>query len=425
MLLAGITAFAVFAVVDVMIVEGNLAQVLTIRVVATVIALFFWGWFCITDTPDKREALIGAIGLVFVIANLIIIMGSAPPIADLLPFSISMILAFGFGLVAPRFRTSVWTALTAYGLYWASVPFSQTSTASIATNAHFLSLSTFAALAGTFVREKLEREQANAQHRLSVLNAKLIDADLAKDRLLASVSHELRTPVNAIGGFSEVMQQGIFGPVEPSRYRSYIDDIHYSAGLLKTSIDDLLEVSRLGVQKIAWKESVESLSRTVASSVAICQADAQEAGVSIDFMPVDKSISVETDQQRLMQTLINIIANAIKFSHRGSEVNVRVESPEDGGIVIKVTDTGCGIAPKDLGLIREPFGQVHTDQYNTRKGGLGLGLTIASGFIDKMEGCLDIDSVLGKGTTVSIKLPQHRIVRKPRPTSRVERAVSA
>jgi signal transduction histidine kinase len=343
----------------------------------------------------------------------------------MLPFSIAMILAFGYGMLAPSFHTSLWTGLTAYVLYWITVSFTQISVASLVTNAHFLTLSIFAVLVGTFVREKLEREGANAQHELAKVNGELIEAGLAKDRLLASVSHELRTPVNAIAGFSEIMQQGLFGQVEPARYRSYVDDIQTSALLLKTGIDDLLDVSRLGVQKIAWEDSLTPVADIVSDSVAFCQADATEAGITITLEPDLTSAAVRTDRQRLAQTLVNVIVNAIKFSGRGSEVRVGAQLDDAGGVIVTISDTGCGIAPDDLARIREPFGQVHSDQYSARKRGLGLGLAIATGFMERMDGRLDIESVPGKGTIVSIILPPDRVGPCAEKGRRSDRALSA
>jgi len=420
MLLAGIFAFAVFCVVDVLIVEERLPQVLAIRFGATGIALGLWVFFCTDRTPAMREAIIGIMGLVTIGGNLAIITVAGPPIADLLPFAVSMIMAFGVGLVAPRLRTAVWTGSIAYLLYWTVIPFSNSSFASIATNAHFLSLSVFAALVGTFVREKLEREQAFAKRRLLVLNERAVEMSLAKDRLLASVSHELRTPINAISGFSEVMQKQLFGPVEPDRYREYVDDINFSARLLRTGIDDLLEVSRIGMQKVAWQDETVQLPRIIEGSVAICGSDARIQGVRLLLGHVGTDLTVRVDPQRLTQTLVNVIANAVKFSSHGQEVRVATRRTAEDGIAIVVTDTGCGIDPNDLEHIREPFRQAHADHYSSQKGGLGLGLSIANGFVEMMEGRLDIESVEGEGTVVSIVLPPHRLG-KTSPPSKANR----
>lgn len=427
MLLAGIFAFWIFFVIDLVIVEENLAQVLTIRFVATALALGLWLWFCTDQTPAMREALIGMTGLVTIGANLVMMTVAGSPTADLLPFAISMILAFGFGLVAPRFHTAVWVGLISYVAYWSVLPFTNTSLASILTNAHFLSLSVFAALVGTFVREKLEREQSFANRRLKELNAEAREANEAKGRLLASVSHELRTPVNAIVGFSEVMQQGLFGPIEPARYRAYVDDIHLSARLLKTGINDLLEVSRVGAQEIAWHDAVTPISFIVESSIATCDHDAREAGIRLLFSSCEGYPLVLTDPLRLTQVLVNLLTNAVKFSEPGAAVDVTVRKSADGGAVIAVIDTGCGIAAEDIDRVREPFAQGHLDQYSAHKGGLGLGLSIANSFVEKMDARLDIDSAPGVGTTMSIIIPPHRIVTSediPEP-ARPSRAKSA
>lgn len=410
MLLAGIFAFWIFIVVDLLIATHNLQVILTIRCVTTVAILGLYVLFCRNRaSPMQREAILGVTGIVTVLANLIMAGVAGPPLADVLPFSLGMIMAFGVGLVSPRFVTTVWAGLVGYALFWISVPFLQSSFAAIITNAHFLTISIFAALVGTFAREKLEREHADSTRRLIALNLTATEAGLAKDRLLASVSHELRTPVNAIVGFSEVMRQGMFGAVEPPRYRQYVDDIGFSAQLLRTGIDDLLEVSRLGAQKFAWQDTHSSLAQIVEASVALCDQVARNAEVKLRLVPGNGQIVIRTDPQRLTQVLVNVITNATKFSDRGGLVVVEIREMPDRGVRVTIADTGCGIAPEDLDRIREPFAQGHTDHYSAHKGGLGLGLSIANTLMQKMDGRLDIESHPGEGTIVSIVLPSHRI----------------
>lgn len=411
MILAGIFAFWIFIVVDILLVEDALRTVLAIRCAATAVALGLWALFCRKRaTPSQREAILGGVGIVTVVANLVMASVAGPPLADVLPFSLGMIMAFGVGLASPRFMTAAWAGLLGYALFWVSIPFLQSSFATVVTNVHFLTISVFAALVGTFAREKLEREHADTTRRLTVLNEKATEAGRAKDRLLASVSHELRTPVNAIVGFSEVMQQGMFGPVEPPRYRQYVDDIGFSAHLLRTGIDDLLEVSRLGAQKVAWQDAHTPLTRIVEGSVALCDQAAGKAGVTLVSVSSGKDDAiVRTDPFRLTQVLVNVITNAVKFSDRGGLVHIEVRETPDQGAGVTVTDSGCGIAPGDLDRVREPFAQGHTDQYSAHRGGLGLGLSIATTLMEKMEGRLEIRSDLGEGTTVSIILPPQRI----------------
>ena len=429
MVLAGIFFFWTYIFIEMMIVEETLSIIIVIRCIATAVLLGLWAMFRRRQaTPMQREALLGIIGLITVVANLIISSVAGPPLADTLPFVVSMTVAFGVGLISPRFYTTVWSGLTGYALYWISIPFLNASFASVVTNAYFLAFSIFAALFGTFLREKLEREHADTTRRLIALNEKAAEDALAKDRLLASVSHELRTPVNAIVGFSEVMQQGMFGTIEPPRYRRYVDDIRFSAQLLRTGIDDLLEVARLGEQKLAWREAHTSLVRIVEDSVALCDQAAVKAGIRIVMVRDGAGdVIVTTDPFRLTQVLVNVINNAVKFSDPGGHVTIRLARQADRGASVAITDEGCGIAPGDIDRIREPFAQGHTDHHSAHQGGLGLGLSIAGTLMEKMDGRFDIESDLGKGTTVSVILPPHRITEArvtPRPNAapRAERA---
>ena len=421
MFLAGIVAFAVFFVVEIVLVTNDLPLVLAIRFGATALVLLLWILFCGDRTPGMREALIAMAGIVTVIANLLIIDIAGPPLADVLPFALPMIMAVGVGLLAPRFRTSIWTGLAIYALYWISVPFSESSFAAIAANAHFMSLSLFAALVGTFLREKIEREQSITNRHLASLHEQAYEAGLVKDRLLASVSHELRTPINAIAGFSEIMKKGLFGTIEPQRYRDYVGDIYFSARLLKAGIDDLLEVSRIEMHQIDWDETVTPFSQIVGASVSMCEGNARKAGIALSPVPSHLTTAIRTDHQRLTQALANIIDNAIKFSEHGSTVRVDADSTGDGGFVIRVQDSGRGIPPDHLERVREPFAQVHFDHHRSHEGGLGLGLSIARGFIEKMDGRLTIDSQMDIGTTVSIHIPPHRISRSSKgPPTRIK-----
>lgn len=409
MIFAGVFAFFMFFIIDILILTDDLWPVLTVRFATSVVGLGLWALFCVKQSPVASEVIMGMLGVVTIGANLVIMTIAEPPMADLLPFAVSVILAFGVGLLAPRFRSAFCVTIFCYVFYWMVLPFSNTSFASSLANGHFLSISVFAALVGTFAREKLEREQAIDKRKYALLNERAVEMSLSKDRLLASVSHELRTPVNAIMGFSEVMQKEIFGPVEPKRYRSYIDDIHFSAVLLRTGIDDLLDVSRIVVNKVAWQDAITPLSLIVSRSVTLCKNDAQEAGVTLTLSSCDSDPTIHADPHRLTQALVNLIVNAIKFSERGGTVRIDTRLAQDGSVVIGVADDGCGIAPADLDRIREPFAQAHSDQYSTHRGGLGLGLAIASGFIDRMEGKLGIESTPGAGTTVSILIPSHRV----------------
>ncbi len=406
---AGILAFAGFFVVDQLIAGDELGLILTIRFVTCALMFVAWVMFCANPSPAVSERIIFVYCLIAVLSNILMSTLYSAPGADYMPFSLSLLLAFGVGLIVPRFRSMAVLCIIGYFLYFASVPFSETSIGALAVNTHFFSLSVFAALVGSFAREKQEREQAQVEAKLAAASEEAIEANLSKDYLLANVSHELRTPVNAIAGFTEVMQRELFGPIHPPRYREYIDDVHRSAALLKSEISDLLDVSRLETGKMSWDEAHHTLEDVIATAVSILTIEAQEREIVLSYQQRRQKTEALTDPQRLTQALLNVISNSIKFSPPGSAIHIVGGLEADGGYAITVTDKGCGIASKYLDSVLEPFGQAHADSYSARKGGLGLGLAIANSIMHKMDGSIEIASEVDAGTMVTMRIPEARL----------------
>lgn len=409
MLFTGAVIFALFGVSDYFIAGAKLSQTLTIRFTTSALALAVCAVFCTRQTPQTRELLICCYGGVLLGGNILMTIVSDARAADILPFCLPVLMTFGTILLIPRFRSITFITVLGCIVYLSALPFTPTSTGTTVVNGIFLALSACACLVASFTREKLEREQALTALRLGALNEKAIEANNAKDRLLANVSHELRTPINAIAGFSDVMKNRVHGEITPSRYADYVDDIHFSAILLKTNIDDLLDLSRIHLGKTGWSERACSLADVIATAISICKVEARTNGVTLDYVTDGIETGMMTDPDRLAQAIINIVVNAIKFSARGDTVKIDCRRVA-GGYSIAVTDQGCGIGSDFLDKVREPFGQVAANSFNAGKGGLGLGLPIANGFIAKSGGRLDIDSELGKGTTITITFPAHRLI---------------
>lgn len=252
------------------------------------------------------------------------------------------------------------------------------------------------------IADQLEIERNEAM----VLRNAAIEANNAKSMLLANVSHELRTPMNAICGFSDVMVSEVFGPVHPPRYAEYVEGIHNSARLLLNNIEDLLDVSSLEVDKFGWRtlefNPVEAVERAVSMSRA--SAPTRQVDLSIKLSQ-DKAATIQGDPERLGQAIINLVGNAIKFSHDEAAVGVTIEETDHAQIAIRVEDKGCGIAPENIDSILKPFAQVNANRYHATEGGLGLGLAITREIIRRFDGELRIDSQLEEGTTFSILLP--------------------
>ncbi len=233
-------------------------------------------------------------------------------------------------------------------------------------------------------------------------------ANRAKSSFLAAMSHELRTPLNAVIGFSEMLMLETFGPLGNARYQGYAKDIHGSGTHLLALINDILDLSRIDAGEMRLDEDVLSLEDVVGQSLRFVAQQAEAGGVALDASFESGLPPVRADQRRLKQALINLLANAVKFTAGGGHVSVRAVR-SDGGIAIAVADTGIGIAPADIPRALERFGQV--DSTLARKyEGAGLGLPLAKQFMELHGGTLRLESTLNVGTTVTITLPASRIV---------------
>ena len=408
--------FMVFGILDPFMAGDAAVNVMIVRIVTVFTMMLIWLRFLKSSCFRMRERWILLFGITVATGMIVISIIAAPPAADFYPFTFGVIMVFGHCLVVPRFHTIAALCFGSYVGYWASVPWSQTSMEAICANAFLMSVITLSVVIGAFTREKLERQTGIAAADLSrarqealALRDQALEANRAKSHFLANVSHELRTPMNAIMGFSEIMRDGIFGEIQPRRYAEYVGNIHQSGGLLLSNINDLLDFSRIELDKLGWHESVFEIGSAIRTAIDTCAAGFQHD--LLHFEPGGPELPRFTlgDEARLTQALINIIGNAIKFSEPGEPIRVRVEGRAEGGLALVVADRGCGIPPDDLAVIREPFRQVSADSWSTKKGGLGLGLSISSDIARRFDAALLIESEVGTGTTVSIILPPARL----------------
>ena len=241
-------------------------------------------------------------------------------------------------------------------------------------------------------------------------------ANRSKTHFLAVMSHELRTPLNAILGYSEVMQSGLFGPVGSERYQGYVDAIHLSGRHLLGIIDDILEISRIELGVLELREEIEPVGDLVGRAAQILTNRAAEAGVALEFEVPPQLPHLRCDGRRVVQMLVNLAFNSIKFTKRGGRVTIAAR-PRDGGVDLAVRDTGTGIAPEDLARVWEPFGQAG-NAHTRPAGGVGLGLTITKALVEAHGGTVRLESQLYKGTTVTLSFPSGRCVQRDEPEVR-------
>ncbi len=232
-------------------------------------------------------------------------------------------------------------------------------------------------------------------------------ASQAKSDFLANMSHELRTPLNAIIGFSEMLDSGYFGTLN-SKQKERVHDIHMCGTHLLELINDILEFSKGEAGKLELKEEKIDLHALVGECVRFFGERARQQKVDlVDIVSRDLP-KLLADQRKVKQILINLISNAVKFSHEGGKVEIAARLTEDGRISMTVSDRGIGMAQEDIPKALSVFGQVHkTEGYE----GTGLGLPLCKVFTEMHGGKLRIESLKGVGTRVSVTMPESRTVR--------------
>jgi len=252
-------------------------------------------------------------------------------------------------------------------------------------------------------------EQQRAEEEIRRAKEAAEAASRAKTELLANMSHELRTPLNAIIGFSEIMQAGLFGPLGTAKYDGYVADIRHSAGHLLTVITDILDLAKIEANSFRLHEGIVAPREVIASALRLVKPRADDAGISLHYDHRHGDVAIKVDETALKRVLINLLANAVKFSEAGGSVVVSSEFDVCGGFAISVADQGIGMAPEEIPIALTPFRQVNSGLQRKYEG-TGLGLPIAKELVEMHGGTLTIESAPGTGTRVTILLPAARVM---------------
>ncbi|HKP23758.1 MAG TPA: ATP-binding protein [Dongiaceae bacterium] len=240
-------------------------------------------------------------------------------------------------------------------------------------------------------RRAIELEEA---HRKAEI------ASEAKSRFLATMSHELRTPLNAIIGFAELLLMREVEQVE--QRRGYIADIRNSGAHLLALINDILDYSKFEADHLPLNETVFDLRLFLNDGVRLVRAQAEAAGVTL-HRPVPPAIALKGDERRLRQCVVNLLANAIKFTPRGA-VTVSAVLTNPAGLEIRIADTGCGIPAGQLERVFEPSHQAE-NELSRATNGTGLGLPLSRKLAERHGGTRVLESAVGRGTTAILNLP--------------------
>jgi two-component system cell cycle sensor histidine kinase PleC len=227
-------------------------------------------------------------------------------------------------------------------------------------------------------------------------------ANRAKSEFLANISHELRTPLNAIIGFSEMIYQQLFGRIAQKKYIEYARDIQESGQYLLEVINDILDMSKIEAGRMALVMETFNIGEIAAETMRVVEQTARARNIRL-VTAGNQSLEIGGDRRALKQVLINLLANAVKFTPVGGEVTLRTYRYR-GSIRIAISDTGVGIPRHEIAKLGRPFEQVENQLTKGHKG-TGLGLAISRSILELHNGRLEIKSRVGEGTTVTCILP--------------------
>jgi two-component system cell cycle sensor histidine kinase PleC len=235
------------------------------------------------------------------------------------------------------------------------------------------------------------------------------EASRAKTRFLANMSHELRTPLNAILGFSDIMRNELFGPLGGRRYVQYAEDISRSGSHLLQLINDILDVAKIEAGAQRLEELVFDLPDVLEQCGQLMAVQARAVGVHLAVETSPRLPALRADATRFKQIVLNLVSNAVKFTPAGGRVRLVTDLEPDGALLLQVRDTGIGMKRDDIPRALEPFVQLENGAPRGDTG-TGLGLALVQTLVEAHGGTLEIDSMPGKGTVASVRLPRERLV---------------
>ena len=245
------------------------------------------------------------------------------------------------------------------------------------------------------------RRETETALRRAKENAEL--ANRAKSNFLAHMSHELRTPLNAILGFSEMIKERVFD-AQHERYVEYARLIHDSGSHLLRIIGDILDLSKIESDNMSLNPVKLDIREAVESVALVLGGVFDENEIVFVANVPDDCPPLVADARAVKQMLVNLLTNAAKFSPAGGRVEVQAVPEVDGGMLVRVVDTGIGVPEDKIPLAFEPFRQVGAD-LAVKGEGTGLGLPLVKSLIELHGGAIALESTVGEGTTVSLWFP--------------------
>jgi two-component system cell cycle sensor histidine kinase PleC len=255
-------------------------------------------------------------------------------------------------------------------------------------------------------RSALVDDLQNAKIESDRDRARAATAGRAKSQFLSNMNHELRTPMNAILGFSELIQHKSFGNAV-EKYAEYAGIIHASGKQLLGLIDDMLDLAKIEGGRLSLREASVDLKQIIVEAIETNEIAATEGQLSLVSNVARGFPRLSADERAMRQIVGNLLSNALKFTPPGGSITVFAQLEADGRPAFGVQDTGIGIAGEHQSTVFERFGKGRHD-VTTMDKGTGLGLAIVKGFAEAHDGDVQLESALGEGTRVTVYLPASR-----------------
>lgn len=234
-------------------------------------------------------------------------------------------------------------------------------------------------------------------------------ASNTKSEFLAKISHEIRTPLNAIIGFSELMAEERFGPIGNARYKDYLADINKSGRHVLDLVNDLLDISKIEAGKQELEFESVALNEAIGAAIAMVQPQANRNQIIVRSSLESTVPPVVADVRSIKQIVLNLLSNAIRFTHAGGQVIVSTSYTGDGAVLLRIRDSGIGMSEKELESALKPFQQV-TAVGRQRGDGTGLGLPLTKALVEANRAEFAISSEPGQGTRIDILFPPARVL---------------
>jgi two-component system, cell cycle sensor histidine kinase PleC len=415
-LLAGMGLYIVFGFLDALVGGVATGELLIIRY--AIVCPILLGIFCLTFSRSFFRIGQWALSAAMLSSGLGVVVMTAlmpPPFNSEYFAGIIMVVIYCGSLIRLKYRYSVMISIFLVLSYQVSaIWINPIPHQMLISNDFFLVMANAVGLFSGYVQELYIRRTYASRKIIemrseftTILLREADKANKAKNDFLANMSHELRTPLNAIIGFSDLIRRNVHGPINNDRYGDYIQDIHASGSNLLSIITDVLDLTRAEAGNLDMREQEVDIGQLLQEAMEVCRSRAQQRKIKLTLCENHDPVFSKVDHRLILQIVLKILSNAIKFSHENGEVRISFGASAEQGLLLRIADDGIGIDAKDIDRVMRPFEQVE-DTYARQNGGTGLGLPYAKKMVEIHGGRLTLESEINRGTIVSIELPPWR-----------------